>query len=60
MKCNKSISYTQNRDIASPRDATIFTNIASATLAILTLYAFCNNVWCLGFFVVEVLLQVGT
>lgn len=36
--------HTQNRDIASPRDATRLMNIASATLAILTFYTFCNNV----------------
>lgn len=41
--------YTQNRDIASLRDATILMSITSATLAILTFYTFCKNAWFWGF-----------
>lgn len=49
--------YTQNRDIASPRDATMLLHITSATLAILTLHVLQE---CFGWLVVKVLPQTRT
>lgn len=51
--------YTQQRDTASPRNVIVLMNMASASLAILTLLTFCNKVWFWGW-LVRVLPQIGT